>query len=288
MRGSSRRNPRNGLLSGRLAPAVSRPRSPENRRPAAGLPPSRRRCAAEHRTRSLTSPRPTAEAPPSEGVQNAEGAPIFERMVFEWLMDPTALEVAPAGHGPAPPTPDGPPPRTRSSSRSGTPNPGCRSAERGARRGARATPRRGSDLPAPTRGRDPAAIGDILSRALAGVRSGRAESDAPTAESKETNEQRHPNGTVESPAPLLRPPGLSTGSCPTSSATCQVCPRDSCVGRRSADGRRVPTCRLIGGVTAARRASGWSCAKRRRRRTGCLKPATSASRSSRWTMATCW
>jgi hypothetical protein len=97
-------------------------------------------------------------------------------MVSEWLMDPTTLEsrnrvwatAADAGWDAAAKAVEQKPQRH---TESGLP---IRD------RGARLVPghaKNGSDASADER-RDPAAIGDMLSRALAGVRSGRAESSA--------------------------------------------------------------------------------------------------------------
>ncbi|HEX2286987.1 MAG TPA: HAMP domain-containing sensor histidine kinase, partial [Mycobacterium sp.] len=126
--------------------------------------------------------RSTAETPPSQTMPaeepaspnvESEGAPIFERMVSEWLMDPTTLEsrdgvwatAADAGWAAAAEAVEQKPQRHTES--------GLPIRERGARLvpGHAGT---GSDAGTAV-GRDPAAIGDRLSRALAGVRSGRAE-----------------------------------------------------------------------------------------------------------------
>jgi signal transduction histidine kinase len=130
------------------------------------------------------TPRSTPEAPPSQPAPaeptrpniEAESAPIFERMVSEWLMDPTALEsrdgdwttAADAGWAAAAQAVEQKPQRH---TESGLP---IRD------RGARLVPghaRNGSDVGSDER-RDPAAVSDMLSRALAGVRNGRAESSA--------------------------------------------------------------------------------------------------------------
>jgi signal transduction histidine kinase len=114
--------------------------------------------------------------PEAESAQNSESAPIYERMVSEWLMDPTALEsrdrtwatAADAGWAAAAKAVEQKPQRH---TESGLPI---------RERGARLVPghaRTESDAGADER-RDPAAVGDMLSRALAGVRSGRAESGA--------------------------------------------------------------------------------------------------------------
>ena len=129
--------------------------------------------------------RSTPEAPPAQSTPAAEparpnieseSAPIFERMVSEWLMDPTALEsrdgawatAADAGWAAAAKAVEQKPQRHTES--------GLPIRERGARLvpGHAGT---GSEAGADER-RDPAAVGDMLSRALAGVRSGRAESSA--------------------------------------------------------------------------------------------------------------
>ncbi len=132
--------------------------------------------------------RPAPEAPPSQSTPAAEpvrpnieaasseSAPIFERMVSEWLMDPTALEsrnrtwatAADAGWAAAAKAVEQKPQRHTES--------GLPIRERGARLvpGHASTE---SDAGADER-RDPAAVGDMLSRALAGVRSGRAENGA--------------------------------------------------------------------------------------------------------------
>jgi signal transduction histidine kinase len=107
---------------------------------------------------------------------DSETAPIFERMVSEWLMDPTTLEsrgadwatAADAGWAAAAKADEQKPERH---TESGLPI---------RERGARLVPghaRRESDGSDDDR-RDPAAIRDILSRQLAGVRNGRAENGA--------------------------------------------------------------------------------------------------------------
>jgi signal transduction histidine kinase len=128
--------------------------------------------------------RSTPEAPPSQSAPAAEPArqndesesPIFERMMSEWLMDPATLEsrngawttAADAGWAAAASAVEEKPQRH---TESGLPI---------RERGARLVPghaRTATDNGADDR-RDPAAVGDMLSRALAGVRSGRAESSA--------------------------------------------------------------------------------------------------------------
>jgi signal transduction histidine kinase len=136
-------------------------------------------------TRSMPEEPPSQSTPAAEAAgpnieaesaQNSESAPIFERMVSEWLMDPTTLEsrdgawatAADAGWAAAAKAVEQEPQRH---TESGLPI---------RERGARLVPghaRSGSDAGADER-RDPAAVGDTLSRALAGVRSGRAESSA--------------------------------------------------------------------------------------------------------------
>jgi signal transduction histidine kinase len=119
---------------------------------------------------------PTPAAEPARPNIEAETAPIFERMVSEWLMDPTALEsrdgawatAADAGWAAAEQAVEQKPQRHTES--------GLPVRERGARL-VPGRARTGSD-PGADVGRDAAAVGDTLSRALAGVRSGRAESSA--------------------------------------------------------------------------------------------------------------
>jgi signal transduction histidine kinase len=122
-------------------------------------------------TRSTPGAQPAAgSAPPNI---ESEGAPIFERMVSEWLMDPTAQQsrneswatAADAGWEAAANADEQEP---QQHTESGLPI---------RERGARLVPghaRTGSDANADAR-RDPAAVGDMLSRALAGVRNGRGE-----------------------------------------------------------------------------------------------------------------
>jgi signal transduction histidine kinase len=121
--------------------------------------------------------RSTPEASPSQAAQTAsEDAPIFERMVSDWLMDPTTLEshdgawatAADAGWAAAASAVEQKPQRHTES--------GLPIRERGARL-VPGQARQGSDTDADP-GRDPAAVANMLSRALAGVRNGRAESTA--------------------------------------------------------------------------------------------------------------
>ncbi len=127
-------------------------------------------------TRSTPESTSSAEpARPNVEAESSENAPIFERMVSEWLVDPTTLKshdgawatAADAGWAAAENAVEQKPQRH---TESGLPI---------RERGARLVPghaRQGSDADAAA-GRDPAAVGEMLSRALAGVRSGRAESN---------------------------------------------------------------------------------------------------------------
>lgn len=145
-----------------------------------------RRTAAVPVPQSTSNPfsyftnRSTPEAAPAqsepESAQNSEDSPIYERMVSEWLMDPTALQsrdrtwatAADAGWAAAAEADEQKPQRHTES--------GLPIRERGARLvpgHASAESHAGAD-----ERRDPAAVGDMLSRALAGVRSGRAENGA--------------------------------------------------------------------------------------------------------------
>ena len=136
-------------------------------------------------TFSYFAPRSTPEAQPPEAAEpawprieagNSEGAPIFERMTSEWLMDPTTLEsrdgvwatTADAGWAAAANAAEQKPVRHTES--------GLPIRERGARLVPGHT-RQGSDVGADA-GRDPEAIREKLNRQLAGVRSGRAENGA--------------------------------------------------------------------------------------------------------------
>lgn len=109
-------------------------------------------------------------------AESLESAPIFERMTSEWLMDPTAPEsrnrawasAADAGWAAAAKAAEQEPKRHTAS--------GLPIRERGARLVPDETR---SESHARTDGpNDPAAIRDVLSRQLAGVRRGRAETDA--------------------------------------------------------------------------------------------------------------
>jgi signal transduction histidine kinase len=143
----------------------------------AASPPARRTAAVPHSASnpfSYFTNRSTPEAAPAQPeAENSESAPIFERMVSEWLMDPTALEsrdgawatAADAGWAAAAEAVEQKPQRHTES--------GLPIRERGARLvpgHAGTESHAGAD-----ERRDPAAVGDMLSRALAGVRSGRAE-----------------------------------------------------------------------------------------------------------------
>ncbi|WKG03502.1 sensor histidine kinase KdpD [Mycolicibacterium sp. HK-90] len=124
-------------------------------------------------------PSAPAPAPATEGMRldiESESAPIFERMASEWLMDPTAPESrsrvwassADASWAAAAKAVEQEPKRHTAS--------GLPIRERGARLvpdEARSESHARADA-----ANDPAAIRDILSRQLAGVRRGRAETDA--------------------------------------------------------------------------------------------------------------
>ncbi|ORV27529.1 hypothetical protein AWB98_11620 [Mycolicibacterium conceptionense] len=122
-------------------------------------------------------PTPSTESEPRRiAAESLESAPIFERMTSEWLMDPTTPEyrnrvwasAADAGWEAAAKAVEQEPKRHTAS--------GLPIRERGAR----LVPdeaRSGSHARADG-SNDPAAIRDILSRQLAGVRRGRAETDA--------------------------------------------------------------------------------------------------------------
>ncbi|HTI76297.1 MAG TPA: ATP-binding protein [Mycobacterium sp.] len=141
-------------------------------------PPTRRKAAVPSASNpfSYFTNRSTPEATEPESAQSSEDAPIYERMVSEWLMDPTALETrdrtwataADAGWAAAAEAVEQKPQRHTES--------GLPIRERGARLvpgHAGTESQSGAD-----ERRDPAAVGDMLSRALAGVRSGRAENGA--------------------------------------------------------------------------------------------------------------
>lgn len=132
--------------------------------------------------RSTPEAQEAQEAPPSQAAEpewpriESEGAPIFERMTSEWLMDPTTLEsrdgvwatAADAGWAAAANAVEQKPLRHTES--------GLPIRERGARLVPGHTSQ-GSDASADA-WRDPAAIREKLNRQLAGVRNGRAENGA--------------------------------------------------------------------------------------------------------------
>jgi signal transduction histidine kinase len=126
--------------------------------------------------------RPAPEDPPrsasaateaAEPSIQSDGSPIYERMVSEWLLDPTTLAsserewatAADVGWTAAAKAVEEKPQRHTDS--------GLPIRERGARL-VPGHANNGSDLGADM-GRDPTAVGNMLSRAMAGVRSGRAE-----------------------------------------------------------------------------------------------------------------
>jgi signal transduction histidine kinase len=117
---------------------------------------------------------PDAESawPRIENIKS-DGAPIFERMTSEWMMEPTTRE-----------SPDAV--RTTdtdaawSAAAKAVEQKPLRHTESGLPirdRGARLMPEQASSVPDVDAGPDPAAVRDILSRQLAGVRRGRAEGD---------------------------------------------------------------------------------------------------------------
>lgn len=121
-----------------------------------------------------SSPLSTPAAEPARPNIESEGAPIFERMASEWLMDPTMREshdgvwatAADAGWAAAAKAAEQKPERHTES--------GLPIRERGARLvpdHAKCASDAGADV-----GSNPAAIRDKLSRQVAGVRNGRAES----------------------------------------------------------------------------------------------------------------
>ena len=186
-------------LSGRLARAVSTTSSVPRTdgRPRCRPSPTRRNLrASRHRTRLPTSPRgqrprgrlrsPSRPRPPRpsrrrtpnlhRGNIESESAPIYERMMSDWLMDSTTREsrdrvwatAADADWAAAAKAVEHKPERH---TESGLPI---------RERGARLVPGRvrGESEAGETMGRDPAGVRDTLSRALAGVRTGRAENAA--------------------------------------------------------------------------------------------------------------
>jgi hypothetical protein len=148
--------------------------APEVGRTAAATPDDLPARQPVSNTFAYFTPRSTPEAP--EATPESEGSPIFERMMSEWLMDPTTREsrdgvwvtAADAGWAAAAKADDQKPQRHTDS--------GLPIRERGARL-VPGNAKNGTDA-ATDAGRDPAAVGNMLSRAMAGVRSGRAESTA--------------------------------------------------------------------------------------------------------------
>ena len=124
--------------------------------------------------RGTTTPDPEPRLRPPEPVWagiEPSGSPIFERMTSEWLMDPTTHEPS---DGIWPGTPTDEPADEREPKR--VTRTGLPIRERGAHL-VRDLP---GETPAttPDERRDPAQIRDMLSRQAAGVRRGRAETDA--------------------------------------------------------------------------------------------------------------
>jgi signal transduction histidine kinase len=121
--------------------------------------------------------------PGSRNIES-EGAPIFERMMSEWMMDPTTREV-PAGQWASAADED-----WAVVAQAGERQPE-RHTESGLpirERGARLVPGQAKGRSDGDTGPDPAAVRSMLSRALAGVRSGRAEAGQHGDESKGTDE----------------------------------------------------------------------------------------------------
>lgn len=160
------------------APAPASPATPEEPdRPQRGNPLSYFTSGTS--APATAEPADTAPTPTTESTWldvESESAPIFERMASEWLMDPTAPESrnrvwsssADAGWAAAAKAVEQEPKRHTAS--------GLPIRERGARL---VPDEARSEPPAKANGgKDPAAIRDILSRQLAGVRRGRAETDA--------------------------------------------------------------------------------------------------------------
>lgn len=140
--------------------------------PTAGSPPP----TPPEPTAEEAEPTPPEDPAPAVEPDGWESSPIFERMTSEWLMDPTTPEArsrvwastADAAWAAAAKAVDQEPKRHTES--------GLPIRERGARLvpgDASTASGNGTNV-----GQDPAAIRDILSRQLAGVRRGRAESDA--------------------------------------------------------------------------------------------------------------
>lgn len=163
------------------APAPASPAAPaEPDRPQRGNPLSYFTSGTS--APAAAEPADAAPIPATESEQphiepeSLESAPIFERMASEWLMDPTAPESrnrvwsssADAGWAAAAKAVEQ---ETKRHTASGLPI---------RERGARLVPDEARSEPQAKAngGNDPAAIRDILSRQLAGVRRGRAETDA--------------------------------------------------------------------------------------------------------------
>lgn len=124
----------------------------------AGLP--QRSPGASGVAHSDAAPPPPPPAPPAEPAWPApesDDGSIYARMTSEWT-------------APAPPVAEQPEEQMQRHTRSGLPI---------RERGARLNPDRGDDAGTATRN-DPAAIRDVLSRQLTGVRRGRAETEDPT------------------------------------------------------------------------------------------------------------
>lgn len=151
-------------------PPVPAPAEPEP--PARGNPLSYFTATSTSAASTSATAKP---AQPTPAEIEAESAPIFERMASEWLMDPTTPESrnriwaspADAGWAAAAQAVEQEPKRHTAS--------GLPIRERGARL---VPDEARSDSPTRSDNTDPAAIRDILSRQLAGVRRGRAETDA--------------------------------------------------------------------------------------------------------------
>ncbi|PEG59364.1 hypothetical protein CQY21_17810 [Mycolicibacterium boenickei] len=165
-------------VNGLTAPAPEEPERPQRGNPLSYFT-SGNAGSGEPDTSTPQSqePEPSTESEPRRiEAESLESAPIFERMASEWLMDPTTPESrsrvwassADASWEAAAKAADQEPKRHTAS--------GLPIRERGARL---VPDEARSDTQARADGaNDPAAIRDILSRQLAGVRRGRAETDA--------------------------------------------------------------------------------------------------------------
>lgn len=167
--------PSNGLTAPAPAAAAEEPERQQRGNPLSYF--------TSGNSESAISNPPSPEPPPATestwldvDAESLESAPIFERMASEWLMDPTAPESrqrvwtssADAGWAAAAKAVEQEPKRHTAS--------GLPIRERGARL---VPDEARSETQARADGsNDPAAIRDILSRQLAGVRRGRAETDA--------------------------------------------------------------------------------------------------------------